>query len=56
MNQRRGALAAIAILIPLAMNAAANSSSSRSTAQQNGKDHEKIAYTQLPAKSQEARR
>jgi hypothetical protein len=41
MNQRRGALAAIATLILLARNAIANATN---TPQQNGKDHEKIVY------------
>ena len=54
MNQKRaGTLASIAItLIQFAKDATANVSS---TAQQNGKDHEKIAYRIIASKIQGAR-
>jgi hypothetical protein len=55
MNQKAaGTLATIVTtLIQLARNATANASSG--TAQQNGKDHEKISYTIIASKIQGAR-
>ena len=56
MNQKgAGTLATIVTttLIQLARNATSNASSG--TAQQNGKDHEKISYTIIASKIQGAR-